>query len=110
MNSDSSIRSRLETVFALSHLLQRVEVGHARADADAYRHLVAQLQAALAEPMPADALQSILAAYPAAGEVYENLHYEQAGLARAPLEQSVASELEAKAALARAAAREKPSA
>jgi len=108
MKSDSSIRSRLETVFALAHLLQRVEVGRARADADAYRHLVSQLQAALAEPMPADALQPILAAYPAAGEVYENLHYEQAGLSRAPLEQSVASELAAKAALARAAARATP--
>ncbi|MBE7424600.1 MAG: hypothetical protein IT503_17220 [Burkholderiaceae bacterium] len=104
MNPDSTIRSRLETVFALAHLLQRVEVGRARADADAYRHLVSQLQAALAEEMPADAVQAILAAYPAAGEVYENLHYEQAGLSLAPLERSVASEQAAKAVLARAAA------
>ncbi|HTP72954.1 MAG TPA: hypothetical protein VML58_12100 [Burkholderiaceae bacterium] len=105
MSSDSTIRSRLENVFALAHLLHRVESGHARANADGYRHLVTQLQAALSEEMPSDALKAILDAYPAASDVYENMHYAQAGLSRAPLERSVASELLAHETLARIAAR-----
>ena len=88
-----SIHNRLETTIALARLLERVEAGAVCASADGYRHLVQQLQAALREDMPADVLQAILQAHPAAGEVYENLHYKDAGLSQAPLECSVSSEL-----------------
>ena len=101
----SSIRSRLETVFALAHLLERVEAGTVGASAEGYRQLVSQLQSALAEAMPVDALRSILHAHPAAAEVYENLHYAHAGLSLASLELSVTSELLARQELARIAAR-----
>jgi hypothetical protein len=110
MSSDSTIRSRLENVFALAHLLQRVEAGKTRVDADGYRQLVSHLQVALSEEMPADALQAILDAYPAASDVYENLHYAHSGLSRATLERSVASELQTQQILARIAARKTPSA
>ena len=100
----SSIRSRLETVFALAHLLQGVEAGSVGASAEGYRLLVSQLQSALRQEMPSDALRAILCAHPAAAEVYENLHYAHAGLSLVSLERSVVSELLARQELARIAA------
>src|SRR5262245_45379032 len=102
--SESTIRTRLENVIALSRLLERVEAGAARADADAYRELVKQLQTALAEELPAGALQAVLRAHPAAAEVYETMHYQHAGLLRSPIERSAASELLTKQILSRFAA------
>lgn len=106
--SSSWIRTKLETVVALAHLLERVETGTASASADGYRGLVLRLQAALSEDIPAEALQAILSAYPATGQLFENLHYEHSGLSRASLERSVSSELLAKQVLARAAKRVVP--
>jgi hypothetical protein len=106
--SSSWIRTKLETVVALAQLLECVETGTASASADGYRRLVLRLQAALSEDIPAEALQAILSAYPATGQLFENLHYGYSGLSRAPLQQSVSSELLAKQALARAARRVVP--
>ncbi len=106
--SSSWIRTKLETVVALAQLLECVETGMASASADGYRRLVLRLQAALSEDIPAEALQAILSAYPATGQLFENLHYGYSGLSRAPLQQSVSSELLAKQALARAARRVVP--
>jgi len=100
----SAIRPRLENVIALARLLQRVEGGDLRVGPAQYRQLVRQLQTALSEPLPSDAMQVILDAHPAASEVYENLHYEHAGLTRAPLARSAASEVLARNWLARIAA------
>jgi hypothetical protein len=106
--SSSWIRTKLETVVVLAHLLECVETGAASASADGYRRLVLRLQAALSEDVPAEALQLILSAYPATGQIFENLHYGHSGLSRAPLERSVSSELLAKQVLARAARRVVP--
>jgi len=101
--SSNSIRTRLETVIALAHLLECVDAGAAHASAEGYRQLVLRLRAALSEDIPADALQAILGAYPAAGEIFENLHYEHAGLCRATLERSISSEFLTKHLLVRVA-------
>jgi len=103
--SGSLIRTRLENVIALARVLERVEAGAARVDADQYRQLVQRLQAMLEQGLPADALEAILRAHPAAAEVYENLHYQLAGLSRSSLERSAASEVIARQILARIAAR-----
>lgn len=108
MTSSSWIRSKLETLVPLAHLLECVETGLASASAEGYRRLVLQLQAALSDDIPAEPLQAILSAYPATGQIFENLHYGHSGLSRAPLERSVASELLAKQVLARAARRVVP--
>src|SRR5215510_8979562 len=102
--SASTIRNRLENVIAVARLLERVEAGAIAADADQYRSLVRKVQAALSEDLPADVLRAVLDAHPAAGEVYENLHYEHSGLSRAPLERSAATELLTRQLLARIAA------
>jgi hypothetical protein len=100
-----AIRSHLETVIGLARLLEQVEAGVVRVDADGYRQLVAQLQKALTEELPERALRAILNTYSATSVVYENLHYEHAGLSRAPLERSAASEVLARQVLARMAVR-----
>ena len=106
--SSSWTRTPLETVVALANVLECVESHAATASAEGYRRLVLHLQAVLSEDIPADALQAILNAYPATGQVFENLHYAHSGLSRASLARSVSSELLAKQVLARAAKRAMP--
>jgi hypothetical protein len=91
--SPSEVRSHMHNVVALADLLECVETGAAQASASGYRLLVQRLQVALGKDLPGDALLDILDRYPAASEVYENMHYQQSGLFRAPLERSVSSEL-----------------
>jgi len=70
MNSSPS-RSHLGTVITLAYLLECLEAGTAQASAHGYRQLVLRLQDALADDIAADALQAIINAYPATGEVFE---------------------------------------
>lgn len=98
-----TIRSRTETVVVLAQLLERVEGNPRAIGADQYRALVRQLTRALDDDLPDDVLKAVLSACPAAAELYENLHYGQSGLSRQPLECSVAAELLAAQALAKAA-------
>jgi hypothetical protein len=102
------IRTKLETLVPLAHLLECVEAGKASASADGYRRLVQRLQVALSEDIPPEVLQALLSAYPATGQIFENLHYGHSGLSRAPLERSVSSGLLAKQVLSRAARRVVP--
>lgn len=106
--TSSWIRTKLETLVPLAHLLECVEAGMASASADGYRRLVLRLQAALSEDIPPEVLQALLSAYPATGQIFENLHYGHSGLSRAPLERSVSSELLARQVLTRAARRVVP--
>jgi hypothetical protein len=102
---NESLKNRLENVIGLARLLARVEQSRAPVGPDQYRALVRQLQLALAQDLPIDALNAVLRTYPTAAELYENMHYEQAGLSRSPLDHSVISELLASQVLAKAAQR-----
>lgn len=96
--------TQLETLVSLAQLLERVEPNVTSVGADQYMSLVRQVQRALAAAdLPADAVPAVLAAFPATATIYENLHYEHAGLSRSLLELSIASEMIASQALARAA-------
>jgi hypothetical protein len=99
------VKSRLENVIALARLLERIETSAVAFNADQYQALVRQLQMALAQELPHDALQAVLGAHPAAAELYENAHYRESGLSRSSLERSVGSEMLASQAIARAARR-----
>ena len=101
----ATVKNRLETLIALAGLLERVERAGVKVGAEQYRSLVRQVSLALNDELPADALQAVLGAHPAAAELYENLHYEQSGLSRSPLERSINSELFAGQVLAKAARR-----
>ncbi len=97
-----SMQTRIETVIALSRLLDRVEASPVPIGADQYRALIRQLQAALSASIPVQALDAILGAHPETAEVYENMHYETSGLSRSPLDRSVATEMLASQAIERA--------
>lgn len=108
MNSLSSSARRtlpesLQTVLSLARLLQRLEASREPVSADQYRSVVVHLDDALQQAPAGDVLDAILAASPAAADVYENLNYAQAGLCRTPLDVSMRAELAAREALARAA-------
>ena len=105
-----SLRTRLENLIALSRLLERVENTALPVDAGQYRTLVRQLQLALSQDLPDDALLAVLGAHPAAAELYENMHYAQSGLSRSSLERSIGSEMLASQVLARAAKNPAPKA
>ena len=98
------IPERLRVVFTLAQLLQRLEGEGLRAgagQAGQYRQVAARLHEALRDTPADDALDLILRAFPAASEVYENLHYDQAGLVRQPLEASLNTEQAARALIGR---------
>ncbi len=99
----TTLKARLETLIALSRLLERVEADPARVGAEQYRTLVRQVTHALDTDLPEDALRAVLGAYPAAALLYENLHYAHAGLSRSTLERSVQSEMAASQLLDRVA-------
>lgn len=99
------LHTRLETLIALARLLERVENSPVAIGADQYRALVRQLTEALGATLPPPALEAILAAHPAAAELYENLHYQPSGLSRSPLDRSVATEMLATRWIHRAARR-----
>ena len=92
------------TAVTRAELLQRVEASSTTVSPGQYRALVQHLGQLLDRLPPGDGLQQLLATFPAAAEVYENLHYGHAGLCRAPLDQSLNSELAARQLIERAQA------
>lgn len=94
-------RTNLEILAMLAGLFERVERRTDRIDADQYVALVERLKRALAADLPAEGLEAVLTLHPAVAELYENLHYAQAGLCRSPLDMAVAAETAARDALAR---------
>lgn len=99
-SAQSSVQSAiLET---LAHQLELVEFGRRACTPDQYRALVTRLSEALAHAPPDVDLTPLLAAFPSTAELYENLHYQVAGLCRSPLEFSLLAEIQARQALDKA--------
>lgn len=83
----------------LSRMLERLDCSAVAVDAQQYLGVVEHLSDIL-RSVPHDAtLDALLEASPATAELYENLHYEHAGLCRSPLEPGLNAELAARAAL-----------
>lgn len=86
----------------LARLLERLERSAVPVGAEQYRSVVLHLADEFND-LPADAdLAALLDAHPAAAELYENLHYAQAGLCRHPVGAAAAAELLAREIIARA--------
>ena len=98
-------RSNLENLAMLAGVFERVERSGTAVDAQQYLVLVDRLKASLAADLPTQGLDAVLAAHPAAAELYENLHYAHAGLCRSPLESAVAAETATRDVLTRLAGR-----
>jgi len=92
----------LTVILTLARLLERLERSPTPIGADQYRSVVQHLSAALTGAPLGAPVQAVLDAYPATAELYENLNYDHAGLCRAPLDVSMASELEARDVIATA--------
>ena len=102
MNATRTIPEHFRVVITLAHMLQQLEGSTVPVGADQYRSVVRHLSDELTKLPVDDDLQAVLAAYPAATELYENLNYEYAGLCRSPLDASLSAELKAKEAIDRA--------
>ena len=99
------IPGRLVPLAMLARLLQRLEASEQPVSAEQYRLVVDRLAQELQTAPQGAEFDAVLEAYPAARELYENLHYQHAGLCRSPLEPALNAELEAVRVIARAAGR-----
>jgi hypothetical protein len=99
------VPGRLKVLVTLAKLLEQLERSEVPVGADQYRSVVQHLAHELGAVERDETLTKLLTLFPAMSELYENLHYEHAGLCRSLLDASLAAEVEARAALIRAAKR-----
>lgn len=86
----------------LARMLERLDRSGEAVDPQQYRGVVEHLSDVL-RSVPYDAaLEAVLQASPATAELYENLHYQHAGLCRSPLEPALNAEIAARGVLDRA--------
>jgi hypothetical protein len=97
-----SFKSSLTVVHVLAELLERLEHSKESVGAEQYRSVVLHLVNELGDVEQGSGLKAILDTHPAAAELYENVNYQYAGLCRSALDASLASEKQAKEAIARA--------
>jgi enoyl reductase-like protein len=90
------IESDITVTRVLASLLERMEHSQQTLDAGQYQSVVKRLAEALADAKPGEALGELLAAHPAAAQVYENIYYQYAGLCRSALEPALTAENEVK--------------
>jgi hypothetical protein len=94
--------ARLAVAVLLSQLLERLDRSSEPVGAEQYRSVVRHLAEELEELKADVELSKLLAAFPSAAELYENLNYEYAGLCRSPLDVSLDAELRARRLIAQA--------
>lgn len=92
----------LAITLVLAEMLEKLDNRGVRVDPDQYRLVVDRLAEALRHMPPGEGLSALLDTHPAAVALYENLHYQHAGLCRSPLDAALAAEMAAKQALAKA--------
>ena len=78
------VPARLTVLFMLARRLERLEHGIDGADAEQYDFVVQCLTEAFASVRSDAALFALLDDFPAARQLYENLHYARVGLCRSP--------------------------
>lgn len=97
-----SPRTDLAVTHVLAQLLEKLEHSPVPVGAEQYRSVVEHLVHEFEDVEQGAELGRLLDAYPAAAEVYENLNYQHAGLCRSALDASLAAEVGAREAIARA--------
>ncbi|MET4579694.1 hypothetical protein [Ottowia thiooxydans] len=101
-----TLQTPTQTTAVLAQLLERLDASRVSVDAHQYHTVVERLSQALTDT-DVD-WSSLLDQSPAATEIYENLHYAEAGLCRSPLEAATAAEMAAREAIERARRRDEP--
>lgn len=110
---NTSSHPTLANLGIVAQLFERMDRHASRVDAAQYRAVAGRLSQMLAESAGEPGLDELLDNLPAMRELYENLHYAEAGLCRSPLDAAVDAEVRAHDALERiraAAAAAKPAA
>jgi len=103
-----TLQTPTQTTAILAQLLERLDASRVSVDPHQYRTVAERLAQALADT-EVD-WNPLLAQSPTATEVYENLHYAEAGLCRSPLEAATTAEVAAREAIERARRRDEPAA
>ncbi|WP_028604176.1 hypothetical protein [Ottowia thiooxydans] len=103
-----TLQAPTQTTAILAQLLERLDASRVPVDAHQYRTVVDRLAQDLANAEVDWA--PLLAQSPAATEIYENLHYAEAGLCRSPLESATTAEMAARQTIAHARRRDEPAA
>lgn len=88
-------RSSINAAIAMAHLLERIDRSGDPIDPAQYQIVVSRVKTALEANLPVSALKAVLKNYPSTAELYENMHYEESGLSRSPMEGAVSAEIEA---------------
>ncbi|XXQ53824.1 hypothetical protein ACA040_002506 [Xenophilus aerolatus] len=94
----------LAVTATLAQLLERLEHSPTPIGAEQYRSVVLHLVHEFEDVAGGAELGPLLDRFPAAAELYENLHYQHAGLCRSALEPAMSAELAARQAIERARA------
>ena len=104
MNATKPLPSQtsLTVTHVLAELLERLEHSAEPVGPEQYRSVVLHLINEFDVAPQGIELSAILDTHPAAAEIYENANYQYAGLCRSALDASLASEKQAKDAIARA--------
>lgn len=101
-----TLQTPTQTTAILARLLERLDASRVSVDAHQYRTVVQRLKQELGN---ADVdWTPLLDQSPAAREIYENLHYAEAGLCRSPLEAATGAEMVARDAIERARRHNEP--
>ena len=95
-------RAHLSVTFRLASLLERLEHSTVPVGAAQYRSIVGHLSCELGQVSGERDLTVLLDRFPATAELYENLHYDQAGLCRSDLEAATRAELATQRVIAQA--------
>ncbi|HRD84520.1 MAG TPA: hypothetical protein PLF63_05040 [Rubrivivax sp.] len=93
--------SRLRSLAGCVVLLERLDRQPRTASASQYRQVVEKVSSMLSAHAADPALAVLLSASPAASELYENQHYDSAGLCRSDLDLAVQAEVMAQQVLSR---------
>ena len=80
----------------LARMLERLERSVEPVDPQQYRAVVEHLTEVMRCVPDEAALEAVLHVSPAAAELYENMHYQHAGLCRSPLDLALGAELAAR--------------
>lgn len=104
MNTDTrtAVPTHLRPLASLAALFERLENQPREAGAQQYRLVARQIGELLALAEADPFLDRMLTSFPATAELYENQHYDQAGLCRSPQTLALSAELSAAAAIRRA--------
>lgn len=96
------VPGHLTVVFMFARLLERLERSGDVVHAAQYRFVVRQLAREFALVQPDAHLDALLAVFPAAAQLFENLHYAQVGLCHAPRDAAEAAHEQAQYAIEQA--------